>query len=65
MLAPTLLVLGEWDRDTPTYMAQSLFPKLVNAPWKRLVILSEGTHTILMERNRVDLFNAVQQFFEE
>ena len=22
--APTLLVLAEWDRDTPTYMAQTL-----------------------------------------
>jgi pimeloyl-ACP methyl ester carboxylesterase len=24
--APTLLVHGEWDRDTPRYMAQTLFP---------------------------------------
>jgi pimeloyl-ACP methyl ester carboxylesterase len=65
LVVPTLLVLGEWDRDTPTYMAQQLLPKLVNAPMKRLVILSEGTHTIMMEKNRVDLFNAVQQFLEE
>jgi pimeloyl-ACP methyl ester carboxylesterase len=65
IVVPTLLVLAEWDRDTPTYMAQSLLPKLVNAPYKRLVILSEGTHTIIMERNRLDLFNTVQQFLEE
>ncbi|MDB5415107.1 MAG: alpha/beta hydrolase, partial [Rubritepida sp.] len=26
--APTLLVLGEWDQDTPPYMAQTLFPLL-------------------------------------
>ena len=42
---PTLLVLAEWDRDTPPYMAQTLFPLLVNAPGKRLVLLAEGTHT--------------------
>ena len=27
---PTLLVLGEWDKDTPPYMAQTLFPLMVN-----------------------------------
>ncbi len=26
LVAPTLLVLGEWDKDTPPYMAQTLFP---------------------------------------
>ena len=36
--APTLLVLAEWDRDTPTYMAQTLFPLLETHPasaWSR------------------------------
>ncbi|MBX9844489.1 MAG: lysophospholipase [Xanthobacteraceae bacterium] len=62
---PTLLVLGEWDRDTPPYMAQTLFPLLVNAPGKRFVMLAEGTHTIMMEKNRLELFKAVQGFFDE
>ena len=48
---PTLLVGAEWDRDTPPYMAQTLFPLLVNSPGKRYVALAEGTHTIIMERN--------------
>ena len=65
LVAPTLLVLGEWDKDTPPYMAQTLFPLLTKAAWKRLAILSEGTHTILMEKNRVLLFRTVQQFLEE
>ena len=50
---PTLLVHAEWDRDTPPYMAQTLFPLLVNAPGKRYVQLPEGTHTIMMEKNRL------------
>jgi pimeloyl-ACP methyl ester carboxylesterase len=62
---PTLLVVAEWDRDTPPYMAQTLFPLLVNAPGKRLVMLGEGTHTIVMERNRMKLFEAVQNFLDE
>ena len=62
---PTLLVHAEWDRDTPPYMAQTLFPLLVNSPDKRYVALAEGTHSIIMERNRLKLFEAVQAFLEE
>jgi pimeloyl-ACP methyl ester carboxylesterase len=62
---PTLLVHAEWDRDTPAYMAQTLFPLLVNAPGKRYVQLPEGTHTIIMEKNRMMLFEAVQAFLDE
>lgn len=62
---PTLLVDAEWDRDAPPYMAQTLFPLLVNSPDKRYVELAEGTHTIMMERNRLKLFEAVQAFLEQ
>jgi len=62
---PTLLTLAEWDADTPPFMANALFPLLVNAPGKRLVLLAEGTHSIIMERNRGALFQAVQVFLEE
>jgi pimeloyl-ACP methyl ester carboxylesterase len=63
--APALLVLGEWDQDTPPYMAQALFPLLTASPGKRLVLLGEGTHGMWMERNRGALFQAVQVFLEE
>jgi pimeloyl-ACP methyl ester carboxylesterase len=62
---PTLLVQAEWDQDLPPYMAQTLFPLLVNAPGKRYVMLAEGTHTIIMEKNRLELFKAVQAFLDE
>jgi len=62
---PTLLVHAEWDRDLPPYMAQTLFPLLVNSPGKRYVMLPEGTHTIIMEKNRLMLFEAVQAFLDE
>ena len=63
--SPTLLVLGEWDNDTPPHMAQTLFPLLTNSPGKRLVILGEGTHVNYMERTRMKLFEAVQSFLDE
>lgn len=62
---PTLLILAEWDADTPPYMAQALFPKLVNANPKRLVIVGEGTHSLIMEQNRMQLFREVQMFLDE
>jgi pimeloyl-ACP methyl ester carboxylesterase len=62
---PTLLINAEWDQDTPSYMAQTLFPLLVNSPGKRYVQLAEGTHSIIMERNRLELFKAVQAFLDE
>ena len=56
---------AEWDGDTPPYMRQTLFPLLVHAPGKRYVELPEGTHTIMMEKNRLMLFEAVQAFLDE
>ena len=63
--APTLIVGAEWDHDNPPYMRQALFPLLVNSHGKRYVELAEGTHTIIMEQNRMKLFEAVQAFLEE
>ncbi|MGY8665270.1 alpha/beta fold hydrolase [Bradyrhizobium sp. UFLA05-109] len=62
---PTLLIHAEWDQDTPPYMAQTLFPLMVNSPGKRYVQLAEGTHSILMEKNRLKLFEAIQASLDE
>lgn len=62
---PTLLVKAEWDRDTPAYMAQALFAQLTGAAYKRYVEIGEGTHTVIMERNRMQLFREVQLFLDE
>jgi len=62
--APTLLIKAEWDADTPAYMAQTLFPLLANAPRKQYVEIGEGTHSIMLERNRMHLFRTVQSFLD-
>ena len=62
---PVLLIKAEWDVDTPATMAQNLFPKLTGAPYKRYVEIGEGTHTVIMEKNRMSLFREVQLFLDE
>jgi len=62
---PTFLAHAEWDQDTPNYMLYAYFEKLTGAPYKRYVQIGEGTHTVIMEKNRVQLFQAVQQFLDE
>jgi hypothetical protein len=46
-------------------MAQAVFPLLTNAPAKRLVMIGEAMHTVIMERNRMQLFDEVQLFLEQ
>ena len=62
--APTMIAVGEWDHDTPPALGLALFARLRNTPEKRFTLLGEATHTALMERNRLALFDQVQLFLE-
>jgi pimeloyl-ACP methyl ester carboxylesterase len=62
---PTLIAIGEWDADTPPNMAQAIFPLMVNSPGKRLVMVPEATHHMMLEKNRKVLFRTVQSFLDE
>ena len=62
---PTLVVVAEWDRVNPDEGAQALFHKLPSRPDKRLVEIGEGTHLIMLEKNRMALFREVQLFLDE
>jgi pimeloyl-ACP methyl ester carboxylesterase len=62
---PVLITLAEWDREAPPAQALALFQALITAPAKRMALLGEGTHGIMLERNRGALFQAVQVFLEE
>ena len=63
--APVLLVVGECDVDTPVYMAEAILARLTGSSRKRLVIIGEGTHHLLLERNRLQMFREVQSFLDE
>jgi pimeloyl-ACP methyl ester carboxylesterase len=61
---PVFLAHAEWDQDLPSYMLYEYFAKLVNVPYKSYVEIGEGTHSVLMEKNRMQLFYAVQNFLD-
>jgi pimeloyl-ACP methyl ester carboxylesterase len=61
---PTFLAHAEWDADTPSYMLYAYFAKLTRAPYKRYVEIGEGTHNVMLEKNRMQLFQEVQQFLD-
>jgi pimeloyl-ACP methyl ester carboxylesterase len=65
MRVPTLLIHAEWDADLPSDQAHAYFAKLTNAPYKRFVEIGEGTHTIIMEKNRMQFFREVMNFLSE
>jgi len=62
---PTLLIHAEWDADLPSYMAEAYFARLTGAPYKRFVELGEGTHTVMLEKNRMQFFREILGFLTE
>jgi pimeloyl-ACP methyl ester carboxylesterase len=62
---PTLLLHAEWDADLPSYLARDYFKQLRNAPYRRLIELSEGTHTVMMEKHRMQFFRELIGFLDE
>jgi pimeloyl-ACP methyl ester carboxylesterase len=62
---PTLLIHAEWDADLPSDQARGYFAKLTNAPYKRYIEIGEGTHTVMMEKNRMQFFHEVAEFLNE
>jgi pimeloyl-ACP methyl ester carboxylesterase len=62
---PTLLIHAEWDADLPTYHTAAFFAELKNTPYKRWVELGEGTHFVMLEKNRAQFMHEVELFLEE
>ena len=61
----TLVIVAEWDGLNPPAGAQAVFHKLPNGPDKRLVAIGEGTHFVMLEKNRMQLFREVQLFLDK
>jgi pimeloyl-ACP methyl ester carboxylesterase len=62
---PTLIIHAEWDSDLPSYQAQAYFARLTNVPYKRFIEIGEGTHTVMLERNRMQFFREIMNFLNE
>ena len=62
---PVLLIHAEWDIDVPIDLARTLFPLFTGAPYRRWVEIGEGTHMVILEKNRGQAFDAVRAFLDE
>jgi pimeloyl-ACP methyl ester carboxylesterase len=61
---PTLIIRGEWDSVTTNEGANWLWQALRNAPLKRDVVISRGTHVMHLEEGRFQLYRETQTFLE-
>jgi pimeloyl-ACP methyl ester carboxylesterase len=62
---PVLIVHADLDKDCPIEMSRAVFGKLSFAPYRRWVEIGEGTHSVFMETNRWQVFDAVDGFLGE
>lgn len=61
---PTLIIAADWDGLNPPEGALAVFRRLPSGPDKRLVVIGEGTHFVMLEKNRMQLFREVQLFLD-
>jgi pimeloyl-ACP methyl ester carboxylesterase len=62
--APTLIIRGEWDSLVTDEDARWLFDALKNAPIRRDIKISRGTHLMHLESSRYALYREAQMFLE-
>lgn len=61
---PVLLLRAAWDVDVSLDMAFDLFRRLTGSPERRWVELAEGTHLVLLEKNRGRAMEAILSFLD-
>ena len=59
---PTLVVVGEWDRETTPDQGKAVFERLSGTPERRYVVIGAGTHSLLLENQRHQLYQTVGGF---
>ena len=62
---PTLVVVGEWDRETTPAQGAALFGALTAAAERRYTVIGGGTHSLLLENQRHQLYAVVRDFLQE
>ncbi|HIJ61811.1 MAG TPA: alpha/beta fold hydrolase [Rhodospirillaceae bacterium] len=62
IIAPTLIIRGEWDNLTPGGMSLGLFDRLKSARLRSLTEIPRASHFVMAETGRTLLFDEVQAF---
>jgi pimeloyl-ACP methyl ester carboxylesterase len=59
---PVLLIHAEWDVDVPFDTARDFFGRLTAAPYRRWIEIGQGTHMVILEKNRWQAINSIVEF---
>jgi len=63
--AATMVVVGEWDRETRPEQGREVFALLSNTADRRYVMIGGATHSMLLENQRGALYRVVDDFLKE
>ena len=62
---PVLLIHAEWDVDVRFDSARDLFSRLTATPYRRWIEIGQGTHMVILEKNRWQVVNSIMEFLRE
>jgi pimeloyl-ACP methyl ester carboxylesterase len=62
---PVLLIHAEWDVDVSFDTARDFFSRLTGAPYRRWIEIGEGTHMVILEKNRWQAISSIIEFLHE
>jgi len=62
---PVLVLHAEWDADVRIEVTENFFRALKGSPDRRWMEIAEGTHVVLLERNRLRAMRSAMSFLDE
>jgi pimeloyl-ACP methyl ester carboxylesterase len=62
---PVLLIHAEWDVDVTFDTARDFFGRLTAAPHRRWIEIGQGTHMVILEKNRWQAVNSIIECLSE
>jgi pimeloyl-ACP methyl ester carboxylesterase len=62
---PVLLIHAEWDVDVSFDTVRDFFSRLTAAPYRRWIEIGEGTHMVILEKNRWQAVSSIIEFLRE
>ena len=60
--SPVLIIVGHLDVETTPAQGQRLFERLTHAQTKQMTVIGQGTHSLLLEKHRHQLYAGVSNF---
>jgi pimeloyl-ACP methyl ester carboxylesterase len=62
---PVLLVHADWDVDVTFDTTRDFFSRLTTTPYRRWIEIGQGTHMVILEKNRWQAVNSIVEFLSE